>query len=95
MNHARVIKVDGSNQDLDHQPTLKEAQEIVGGYVEFLKAKEDKTNRAVTLVVNEEGRLINLPRNLYASIGYTVGMTHFPLVGNVIVLYGWKTVLCD
>jgi hypothetical protein len=91
MNRARTIKADGSVQELDHQPTLKEAQDIVGGYVELVKAKEDASDRSVMLVVNEDGRAMNLTRNFKATVDYSVNMRHFPLVGNVIVLYGWRT----
>lgn len=94
-NHARILYQNGESKDLAVRPTLKEAQAVVDGYVQFLKAKEDKTDRAVTLVVNEEGRLQDLPTNMQATNNYSFGFfgttKHFPLVGNVIVLYGWKT----
>jgi hypothetical protein len=96
MNRARVIKTSGETNDLDHRPTLKEAQETVGGYIELLKATEDKTDKRVTLVVNEEGRLKSLSINVFVTAGYSVGSrfntSHFPIVGDVIVLYGWQTV---
>jgi hypothetical protein len=92
MNKAKIVKVDGTEQELDHQPTLAEAQSIVGGYVELVKAKEDKTDRTVTLVVDEDGRLKNSPLNVTVSTWYSVNSRHFPIVGDVILLYGWNTV---
>jgi len=92
MEHsATVIKVDGSKAELDHRPTLEEAQEIVGGWVEFIHAQDVTSKQAVTLVVNEEGRLLNLPTNWAATNEYWPP-PRAPLVGNVIVLIGWRTV---
>jgi hypothetical protein len=90
-NRARVIKTDSSVEELDHQPTLKEAQGIVGGYVELVKAREDASDKSVVLAVNEDGRAMNLTRNFKATLDYSINTRHFPLVGNVVVLYGWKT----
>lgn len=84
MGKATIVKVDGSEQALDHRPTLKEAQEIVGGYIELLPLRKSR----LTLVLNEEGKLHGLPRNDRASAIFAP----WELVGNVIVLQGWKTV---
>ena len=84
MGKATIIKVDGTEQELDHRPTLKEAQEIVGGYIELLPLRKTK----LTLVLNEEGKLHGLLRNDRASTIFKP----WELVGNVIVLEGWKTV---
>ena len=48
---------------------------------------------AVTLVVNEDGKIVNppLPLNIRATVDYSINSKHFPLVGNVIALYGWQT----
>jgi hypothetical protein len=82
MNKATVIRTHGElRTELDHKPTLEEAQQIVGGYIEYVKVKEG------TLVVNEEGRLLGLPYNDVASKMYG-GI----IVGNVILLQGWRGV---
>lgn len=91
MEHsATVIKADGTITRLDHRPTLEEAQEIVGGWVEFIHAQDVTSKQAVTLVVNEEGRLRNFPTNWAATNEYWSPL-RAPLVGNVIVLTGWRT----
>ncbi len=54
-NSAALVKADGTVKVLGHRPTLAEAQEFVGGYVEFVKARNSKGT--VTLVVDEEGKL--------------------------------------
>lgn len=84
MGKATVIKVDGTEEVLDHRPSLKEAQEIVGGYIELLPIKGQR----LTLVLNEEGKLQGLPLNKRASELFKP----WTLVGNVIVLEGWQTV---
>lgn len=83
MGKATIIRVDGSEEVLDHKPTLKEAQEIVGGFIELLKVPHN-----ITLVLNEEGRIFSLPKNERASRLFSP----WNLVGNVIVLEGWRTV---
>ena len=82
---AYIIRVDGSVQDLDHQPTLEEAQKIVGGYIELVRSTLDSNK---TLVVNEEGRLLGFKPNMLASNLYI----HSLVLGDVIVLEGWKSV---
>jgi hypothetical protein len=83
MEHkAYVLKVDGTREDLDHQPTLTEAQKAVGGYIEPLPCKVKGT----IVYGNEDGRPTGLPVNQQASrlLGY-------PVVGDVMVLEGWRT----
>jgi len=90
-NRAILIEYTGlEGRDLGYLPTLQQAQEIVGGYVESIEGKDEKRDKLVTLLVNEEGRLESLPLNIRASVDYSVKSKHFPLVGNVIALYGWK-----
>jgi len=83
MGSAYVLKFDGTRINLDHRPSLSEAQKIVGGYIEFVSLHNKKT-----LVINEEGLLKGLPLNIEATAMYW----HSPIVGDVIVLEGWKTV---
>ena len=45
--------------------TLKELQEIVGGYIEIIHLTNNKI-----MVINDEGKLINLPYNKNATILY-------------------------
>ena len=83
MGNAVVIKVDGTEINLGKRPSLCEAQDIVGGFIELVRLPH-----RLTLVVDEEGRLKNKPRNSRASDYYKLG----DIVGDVIVLEGWRTV---
>ena len=87
---ATVIKVDGTTTKLDHRPTLEEAQEIVGGYIELVKVGGNKT-----LVVDEDGRIKNKKQNDKATsilqASFIGPVTN--IVGDVIVLEGWRTVV--
>ena len=96
MGKATIVRVDGSEEELGHRPTLKEAQEIVGGWIEFVGAR-NKMGNVVTLVIDEEGKLKGKPKNSVASIMYWslrsgTGAIGDIIVGDVIVLEGWKTV---
>ena len=64
-------------------PTLEEAQQFVGGYVELVHLPGGGQ-----LLVNEDGHRLNLPFNKVASQMYGG-----PIVGNVMWLTGvarWK-----
>jgi len=86
MNKATVLRADGTKEVLDHQPTLKEAQKIIGGWIEYVRTHEGNI-----LVVDEDGKLKDKPVNLTASLGT------FPIfiVGDVIYLEGWNGVAGD
>lgn len=87
MTRATIIRVDGTEEKLDRRPTLEEAQQIVGGWIELLPIRGTR----ITLVLNEEGRLRGLPRNDKATLVYkTWGVDAY--YGDVIVLEGWRTV---
>ncbi len=86
-NKAVVFRTDGTKEELDHRPSLKEAQEIVGGYIEFVSV-----GNGVTLVVNEEGLMKHKPLNKTATDLYRRGVHNGIIVGNVIALTGWRTV---
>lgn len=69
-------------------PTLEEAQEFIGGYVEMAPILGAKSLDPVQLLVNDEGLLRDLPLNPNASL--TAG---YDIYGNAIVLKGkalWK-----
>lgn len=86
-NRAYIIHPSGKQTDLDHRPSLAEASQIVGGYIELLPIRGTR----LTLVVNDDGRRLNLPRNDKATLLYKIqGVDAY--LGNVIVLEGWKTV---
>lgn len=83
MNRATIIRTSGKEEKLNHRPSLVEAQKIVGGYIEILPIN------GKTLVVNEDGRPMRLPINDKATGIYNYKSY---IVGDVIVLEGWKTV---
>ena len=62
---------------------LKEMQEFVGGYIEYIRLPNGDT-----MIVNEEARLLDLEINREASIIYYEA-TGLPkaILGNVIVLH--------
>lgn len=79
-------------------PTLKEMQEAVGGYLETVPHWEQWMRNERTLDVavfcNEEGKLMQLPVNEFATKEWQAEQSRYGhvlddvLVGNVIVLYG-------
>jgi len=79
---AYILKADGTREDLDHRPNLEEAQKIVGGWVEYAHCH----NPSRLLVVDEEGLLKRKAFNKEAT-----GMYGRTIVGDAIVLEGWKT----
>lgn len=86
MNRATWVTVDGIEQDLGHQPTLAEAQRLVGSWVELVKVK------GRILVVDEEGKLKDKSVNKLITDRYGSQVGGGSLVGDVIVLEGWRTV---
>lgn len=61
--------------------SLKEMQEIVGGYIEILDLRNGKI-----IILNEEGKLENLPYNLEATVMYrSAYLTSDFIVGDVLV----------
>lgn len=78
------ISLDTEKRCITHKkPTLKEMQEFVGGYIEPIRVKVN--GYSYTIVVNEEGLLMNLPINEYDS-----RVAGFMLVGNVILMKGFR-----
>jgi len=93
MEHsAIVIRASGEVVPLDHRPTLEEAQGIVGGWIEIVKARSRITGKMVTLVLNEEGRPTGLPYNEKATSEFGASIYSGFIVGDIIVLTGWRTV---
>jgi hypothetical protein len=91
MNKAYVLKVDGTRVDLDHQPTLEEAQTIVGGWVEQLPYNS-AYGYTIIAFGDEEGKLKKKPLNIEASM--LVGSGNM-VVGDVLVIEGWKGLVGD
>jgi hypothetical protein len=58
----QLIKSNGEVTENFTADTLKEKQDAVGGYIEVVHTQQKKV-----LIVNEEGRIKNLPFNLKAT----------------------------
>lgn len=77
---AKIIKADGSMVEI--QPRngryfkLRELQKIVGGYIEILTLNGNEI-----MVVNEEGKIHDLPLNLQATELFGLDV----IVGDVLV----------
>lgn len=94
-NSAAIVTVEGTRINFDHRPSLTEAQEVVGGYIELLKARSSKTGGLVTLVLNEEGKPKHLSVNKSITEEFGQSIYNGYIVGNVIILTGWRTLGCD
>ena len=91
MNKATIVRTDGTTKELDHKPTLEEAQKIVGGWIELVRAK-DRDGKIVTLVVDEEGKIKRKVDNKIITEKYGASIYNGYIVGDAIVLEGWRTV---
>ncbi len=68
---------------LDHKPSLEEAQQLVGGYVEMVRLPDGKQ-----MLVNEDGRSMDLPLNKEATEMLNPNRPGIDIVGDVVVLEG-------
>lgn len=63
---AQIIKTDGTRIEVSPKNgkdfSLEELQEIVGGYIEIVECEKN------IMVINEEGKLMNLPFNHIATL---------------------------
>ena len=93
MAWQKIMAEDGSYQtviynDKEHQPTLKQMQDFVGGYIQIIENEAGDQ-----FVIDEEGRLKGKPINPDASEMW-LGPDWSPdghfhnLVGDVMVLQG-------
>lgn len=79
---TKIIKVDGSEIDFDlpKKNQLKPLQQAVGGMIEVVPS----TQEGLSVICNEEGKLIGLPINYKATILHRFGTD--PLCGDVVIL---------
>lgn len=77
-----LIKPDGTEEAIGRKLTLKEAQELVGGYIEPVRMTDAK----LCLIVNEEGLLRNLPLNIKATTLVHHHVLHKGIRGNAIIV---------
>ncbi len=88
MGKATILMSSGLEKPLNHRPTMKEAQDIVGGHIELHHVKGTR----YTLVLNEDGIMLHLRINSKASYYFTAPVAPHIFYGDIIVLEGWKTV---
>ena len=82
---GRILYVDSREEFIEPKNgtdfSLEELKTIVGGYIEIVPLGNERI-----MVVNEEGRLLNLPHNYTASrITSVLGIVD--IVGNVLVCH--------
>ena len=68
-------------EDSKHEPNLKSAQEFVGGYVEGITFPNGDY-----LIINEEGKLMQLPLNPEATLLWRMHFDHNDIVGPAILI---------
>lgn len=73
---ATLVKTDGTIVEDYDVSTLEKLQEAVGGYIEIVTI-----DREMCLVVNEEGLLMGLEQNVWASM-----IASTLIVGDVIYM---------
>lgn len=89
-NALKVIRPDGTEEEINRKLSLDEMQEIVGGLIEIVPANIPHRS----LVVNENGIYAGLPRNehayalLHPSFDWSKepGHEEFCLLGNAILI---------
>ena len=82
---AIVIKTDGTKDALQPKNnkvfTLEELKSVVGGYIEIVQLTKD-----YLMVINEEGKLLDLPINVVATRVYRKSRnTEDFIVGDVLI----------
>lgn len=94
---ATLYKVDGSKEPLILTPKtrLKTLQKLVGGYIEIIhiidliKILKDENFIGNDLVINEEGRLLELPVNPWSKeIAKNSIWQHEEFRGDIILIEG-------
>ena len=91
MNKAYIVSANGKVRILPDRPTLKGAQEIVGGWIDILSGKSG--GKVVTLIVDEEGKQKGKQLNTRATEMFRKNHpgTTDHVVGDVLILEGWLT----
>lgn len=81
---STVITTEGFRKDVKPSNgtdfSLEELNEIVGGYIEIVHLSSTQI-----MVVNEDGKLMDLPLNVYATMIARIAGHKDTIVGNVLV----------
>ena len=67
-------------------PLYKTVGSAVGGYIEHVKPA--RLRHPYCMIVNEEGRLLDLPLNYVGSYFYGTDQHGEPIVGNIVIMKG-------
>lgn len=78
-----IARADGTRQPMDHVPDFKEAQTIIGGYIERVKPAHTPS---VIFLCDEEGHLKGLPANAHGCELYGTQFCGPAIVGDIIVI---------
>lgn len=84
MKTGKIYRTNGNIEDKSFKKknvTLKEMQEVVGGYIEFLYLKDN-----LVMVVNEDGKIVDLPFNAKATELIKENNINDNIVGDVLVI---------
>lgn len=65
-------------------PAHKSIGEAVGGWIEIVRPVRLK--RPYCMIVNDEGVLLNLPRNIFGSFLYGTNYHGNPILGDIVLL---------
>lgn len=65
-------------------PLYKTVGSAVGGYIEHVKPA--RLRHPYCMIVNEEGRLLDLPMNYVGSYFYGTDQHGEPIVGNIVIM---------
>lgn len=78
-----VITTKGEYEEREIDNNLKTLQDIVGGYIEYVDISQD----GLQMIVNEEGKLMDLEYNLGATLLYnTTHLYNDMILGNAIIV---------
>lgn len=78
-----VITTKGEYEERKIDNNLKTLQDIVGGYIEYVDISQD----GLQMIVNEEGKIMDLEYNLGATLLYnTTHLYNDMILGNAIIV---------
>ena len=82
---ATLITPNGKSTNVtpaNNKFNYKELNKLVGGYIEIIRLNED-----LVMVINEEGKLQNLPYNATATMYYQNYVSPYDcIVGNAVIM---------
>lgn len=78
-----VITTKGEYEEKEIDNNLKTLQDIVGGYIQYVDISQD----GLQMIVNEEGKIMDLEYNLGATLLYnTTHLYNDMILGNAIIV---------